>query len=74
MYKGKVRKFDAERGYGFITREDGHGEAFVHWSAIMIDGYKTLEAGQLVSFDIVTTEKGLRAENVNPIWESDEVE
>jgi len=74
MYKGKVKQFDAAKGFGFIEREDGFGDVFVHWSAIMIDGYKTLDAGQLVSFDVVTTEKGQRATGVNPIWESSEIE
>ena len=49
---GKVKWFNAEKGYGFIEREDG-GDVFVHFSAIQVDGYKTLEDGQTVEFDVV---------------------
>lgn len=74
MNIGKIKWFDAIRGYGFIERGAGFGDVFVHYSSIMIDGYKTLEKGQTVSFDVVTTPKGLEAQSVNPIWESDEDE
>ncbi len=50
--QGKVKWFNAEKGYGFIEREDG-GDVFVHFSAIQADGFKTLEEGQSVEFDIV---------------------
>ncbi len=50
--QGKVKWFNAEKGYGFIEREDG-GDVFVHFSAIQTDGFKTLEEGQSVEFDIV---------------------
>ena len=49
---GKVKWFNAEKGYGFIEREDG-GDVFVHFSAIQSEGFKTLEEGQAVEFDVV---------------------
>ncbi|MFC4768861.1 cold shock domain-containing protein [Effusibacillus consociatus] len=61
--QGKVKWFNAEKGYGFIEREDG-GDVFVHFSAIQTEGFKTLEEGQLVSFDIVEGNRGPQAANV----------
>ncbi|PZN07054.1 MAG: cold-shock protein, partial [Bacillota bacterium] len=52
------------KGYGFITRDDGQGDVFVHFSAIVGTGYRTLEEGQKVTFDIVEGEKGPKAQNV----------
>ena len=60
---GKVKWFNAEKGYGFIEREDG-GDVFVHFSAIQEDGFKTLEEGQAVEFDIIEGERGPQAANV----------
>ena len=60
---GKVKWFNAEKGYGFIEREDG-GDVFVHFTAIQADGYRTLEEGQAVEFDVVQGERGERATNV----------
>lgn len=60
---GKVKWFNASKGYGFILTEDER-EVFVHFSAIKSDGYKTLEEGQEVTFDLVEGEKGLSAKNV----------
>ena len=60
---GKVKWFNAERGYGFIEREDG-GDVFVHFSAIQGDGFKTLEEGQAVEFDVVEGNRGEQAANV----------
>jgi CspA family cold shock protein len=62
--KGTVKKFDKEKGYGFITGEDGK-DYFFHYSQLMMDGFKTAEVGQKVSFDETTTEKGLRANNIH---------
>ena len=60
---GKVKWFNAEKGYGFIEREDG-GDVFVHFSAIHGEGFKTLEEGQAVEFDVVTGNRGEQAANV----------
>ncbi len=61
--EGTVKWFNAEKGYGFIEREDG-GDVFVHYTAIQSDGFKTLNEGDRVSFDIVESDRGLQAENV----------
>ena len=60
---GKVKWFNAEKGYGFIEREDG-GDVFVHFSAIKSEGFKTLEEGQAVEFDVVQGNRGEQAANV----------
>ena len=60
---GKVKWFNAEKGYGFIEREEG-GDVFVHFSAIRADGFKTLEEGQAVEFDVVEGPRGEQAANV----------
>lgn len=61
--QGKVKWFNAEKGYGFIEREDG-GDVFVHYSAIQGEGYKTLNEGDKVTFDIVEGDRGPQAQNV----------
>lgn len=61
--QGKVKWFSAEKGYGFIEREDG-GDVFVHFSAIREDGFKSLTEGQEVEFDIVDGARGPQAANV----------
>ncbi|NBJ71310.1 MULTISPECIES: cold-shock protein CspD [Clostridia] len=60
---GKVKWFNAEKGFGFIEREDGD-DVFVHFSAIQVDGFKTLEEGQEVEFEIVEGNRGPQAANV----------
>ena len=60
---GKVKWFNAEKGFGFIEREDGD-DVFVHFSAIQAEGFKTLEEGQQVQFEIVEGERGPQAANV----------
>lgn len=61
--KGKVKWFNPEKGYGFIT-QDGGNDVFVHYSAIQGEGFRTLEEGQEVEFEVVKNEKGLAAANV----------
>ena len=61
--QGRVKWFNAEKGYGFIERDDG-GDVFVHFSVIQEEGFKTLEEGQAVEFDIVEGERGPQAANV----------
>ena len=64
--QGRVKWFNAEKGYGFIEREDG-GDVFVHFSAINAQGFKTLEEGQMVEFDIVEGARGPQAANVTKL-------
>ena len=61
--RGKVKWFNNEKGYGFIEYKDGE-DIFVHYSAILTPGYKTLVEGEYVEFDLVRTDKGLQAKNV----------
>lgn len=63
MLQGTVKWFSAEKGYGFIERESGD-DIFVHFSAILEDGYKSLNEGQKVSFEIVDGDRGPQAANV----------
>lgn len=64
METGKVKWFNSEKGYGFIERDDGN-DVFVHFSAIEMDGYKTLEEGTAVTFEVVEGSKGPQAANVS---------
>lgn len=64
MKTGKVKWFDSTKGFGFITGDDGK-DVFVHFSAIMSDGFKTLEEGQKVSYEIVDGARGPQAANVS---------
>ena len=64
MSTGKVKWFNAEKGYGFITDDQGQGDIFVHFSAINAEGFKTLEEGQVVEFDINESDRGPQAQNV----------
>ena len=63
MQKGKVKWFNSEKGYGFIESETG-GDVFVHFSAINMEGYKTLEEGMEVQFEVIEGAKGPQASNV----------
>lgn len=73
MAIGKVKWFNNAKGYGFILPDEGNEDLFVHYSAIQMDGYKTLKAGQPVQFDIVEGPKGLHAVNIQDV-ESPETE
>jgi CspA family cold shock protein len=64
--KGKVKWFNATKGFGFIEREDG-SDIFVHYTAINAEGFRTLTEGQEVSFDVVEGDKGLQASNVQVV-------
>ena len=66
MKQGTVKWFNAEKGFGFISVE-GEDDVFFHFSAIQADGYKTLEEGQKVEFEVVNGAKGLQAANVKPV-------
>ena len=66
MNKGTVKWFNNQKGYGFISDESGK-DVFVHYSGLNMDGYKTLEEGAAVSFDIVDGEKGAQAVNVTKL-------
>lgn len=66
MTKGTVKWFNSEKGFGFIT-VDGGNDVFVHYTAIECDGFKTLEEGQAVQFNIVDGQKGPQASNVTKL-------
>ncbi len=63
MATGKVKWFNQEKGFGFIT-DEANKDIFVHFSAIQSDGFKTLEEGQEVDFDVVESDRGPQAQNV----------
>lgn len=63
MYQGKVKWFSNEKGYGFIEAENGE-DVFVHYTGIMSEGFKTLDEGQTVSFEIIEGNRGPQAANV----------
>jgi CspA family cold shock protein len=65
MNKGTVKWFNEQKGFGFITNEDGGEDVFVHFTGIASNGFKTLAEGQRVTFDIVKGERGMQATNVN---------
>ena len=64
MATGTVKWFNNSKGFGFITPDDGSADVFVHFSAIASDGFRTLEEGQAVSYDVETGPKGPQASNV----------
>lgn len=66
MSKGKVKFFNDRKGYGFLSSEDADNSVYVHYTDIEMDGFKTLKEGQQVDFEVVDTDRGLRAQNVIP--------
>ena len=71
---GKIKWFSNAKGFGFIIPEGGEGDIFVHYSAINVEGYKTLKAGQAVTYEIQCGNKGLHATNFIPFDPSVEPE
>ena len=67
MAQGTVKWFNAEKGYGFISQDDGGADVFCHFSAISGTGFKSLDEGQKVEFDVTQGQKGPQAENVRPL-------
>lgn len=66
MNKGKVKWFNNQKGYGFISDEQG-GDVFVHYSGLNMEGFKTLDEGQEVEYDVIEGQKGPQAVNVTKI-------
>lgn len=64
---GKVKWFNDSKGYGFLAKDDGSGDVFVHFSAIGGDGFKSLAEGDAVEFDVVDSDKGPKAANVRKV-------
>ena len=67
MTTGTVKWFNAEKGFGFITPDDGSADVFAHFSAIQSSGYRSLDENQKVEFDVAQGPKSLQAENIRPI-------
>jgi cold shock protein len=67
MPQGTVKWFNAEKGFGFIQPDDGGDDLFVHFSAINMSGYKSLDEGQQVSFEVTQGQKGPQASEVTPV-------
>lgn len=67
MARGKVKWFNDQKGFGFISNDDGSGDAFAHFSAIASEGYKSLVEGDSVEFDVETSDKGPKAVNIKKI-------
>ena len=67
MATGTVKWFNSEKGFGFITNDEGGPDVFAHFSAITGGGYKSLEENQKVEFEVTQGQKGLQAENIRPL-------
>ena len=74
MSTGQVKWFNNAKGFGFILPDEGGDDLFAHYSAIGMEGYKTLKAGQQVTFDVIEGPKGLHAANILPFLEPDETQ
>ncbi len=67
MAQGSVKWFNAEQGFGFIAVDGGGADVFVHYSAIQTDGYRSLDEGQRVEFEVTQGQKGPQADQVRPV-------
>lgn len=67
MYQGRVKWFNNAKGYGFIVSDSFDEDLFTHYSSIMIDGYKTLKAGQAVTFETSPGKQGMHAVDITPV-------
>lgn len=69
MALGRVKWFNDAKGFGFIEPEGGGGDVFAHFSAIVMDGFRTLKQGSRVSYELVQGPKGAQAQNIQPVAE-----
>lgn len=67
MHRGSVKWFNNAKGYGFIVSDNFDEDLFIHYSAINVEGYKTLKAGQAVTFDVAPGKRGLHAIEITPV-------
>jgi cold shock protein len=67
MVLGKVKWFNDQKGYGFISKDDGSGDVFAHFSAIQSEGFKSLAEGEAVEFDVIDSDKGPKAANIKKV-------
>ena len=67
MVLGKVKWFNDQKGYGFISKDDGSGDVFAHFSAIQSEGFKSLAEGEAVEFDVMDSDKGPKAANIKKV-------